>query len=455
MESSRQGRRARVDCAAAALALFSALACLGFATVARAQTALSILCVTPDITVALTSGTVTPQELNCYGSHGTGALALVFSGVPAGTTVSAFFPISSTHQLVAIDTTSALPTNGIGGTVTVTPRDVVSYNSSTGFFSPSLYFAGAINGVPNGVNIDAISMDGSGNLLLAFDTTIALPKTGGGTLTVKPADLVAFNGATYTLDFNSAAAGIPRGMDLVGAMKLPSSDLLLTMDGSGTIGAVSFFTPTDVLEFNPTGSTWVLSFNGATSDNWPNGSSIHGVFAVPATPSPTATPTATAKATRTATPTATATRTASATATATKTSTPTTTASATPSATATATATPTVTPTPVPVKLKIKPKALKFPKTAVGTTSNPKLVKVSNPKGKKKHPGFPVLIEMISDPGVFMETNNCPASLDAGASCSISVTFTPSAATKQTGTLTITDNATGGKQAVPMSGTGE
>jgi len=41
---------------------------------------------------------------------------------------------------------------------------------------------------------------------------------------------------------------------------------------------------------------------------------------------------------------------------------------------------------------------------------------VSNPKGKKKHPGFPVLIELISDagPGVFMQTNNCPASLSAG-----------------------------------------
>ncbi len=107
------------------------------------------------------------------------------------------------------------------------------------------------------------------------------------------------------------------------------------------------------------------------------------------------------------------------------------------------------------MKLKIKPKALKFPKTAVSTTSNPKKVKVSNPKGKKKHPGFPVLIEMISDPGVFMETNNCPASLAAGASCSISVTFTPSAATKQTGTLTITDNANSGMQKVPLSGTGK
>ena len=48
--------------------------------------------------------------------------------------------------------------------------------------------------------------------------------------------------------------------------------------------------------------------------------------------------------------------------------------------------------------LKITPKALKFSKTTVGTSSKPKNVKVSNPKGNKKHPGLPVLIEMISDP---------------------------------------------------------
>jgi hypothetical protein len=120
------------------------------------------------------------------------------------------------------------------------------------------------------------------------------------------------------------------------------------------------------------------------------------------------------------------------------------------------TATPTVTPTPVPVTLKVKPKSLKFPKTTLGTHSESKTVKVLNPKGKKKHPGISVLIEMVSDsPGVFTQTNNCPASLAAGSSCSIAVTFTPSAATKQTGTLTITDNAHGGQQTVQLSGAGK
>ena len=63
--------------------------------------------------------------------------------------------------------------------------------------------------------------------------------------------------------------------------------------------------------------------------------------------------------------------------------------------------------------------------------------------------------EMVSDPGVFMQSNNCPANLAAGSFCTISVTFTPSAATKRTGTLTITDNANGGMQSVSLNGTGK
>ena len=83
-------------------------------------------------------------------------------------------------------------------------------------------------------------------------------------------------------------------------------------------------------------------------------------------------------------------------------------------------------------------------------------MKVSNPKGNKKHPGHSVLIEMISgDPGVFTETDDCPPALVAGAVCSIAVTFNPNAATKQFGTLVITDNANGSQQTVGLSGRGK
>jgi hypothetical protein len=438
-----------------------------------AATALSMLCVSPDITVALTSGTITPQQVQCY-SFPSGTAAINFAGIPAGVNVTGYLPLTAGETLVTFDITAALPTNGTGGTVTETPGDIAVYDPLTGFFSSALYFASVV--IPDGTRIDAFGMDGSGNLLLSFDVTISVPKSGGGTLTVKPGDLVSLNAGAYTLVFDSAAADIPDGMNLDGATMLPNADLLMAFDEFGSIGGVNF-TPEDVLEFNPGASSWVLAFDGIVRDNWPDGSIIQGVYAqvaATATSTPTATATSTATPTATATstggtPTATATATKTATATAaatstgatsTATATATRTATATATATstgATATATPTATPTPVAVTLKIKPKSLKFSKTTVGTPSKPKTVKVSNPKGKKKHPGLPVLIEMVSDagPGVFMQTNNCPASLAAGASCSISVTFKPSAATKQTGTLTITDNGNGGMQQVLLSGTGK
>jgi Abnormal spindle-like microcephaly-assoc'd, ASPM-SPD-2-Hydin len=54
----------------------------------------------------------------------------------------------------------------------------------------------------------------------------------------------------------------------------------------------------------------------------------------------------------------------------------------------------------------------------------------------------------------FAQTNNCPSSLAANASCTINVTFTPGATGARNGSLTVTDNASGSPQTVPLSGTG-
>ena len=106
--------------------------------------------------------------------------------------------------------------------------------------------------------------------------------------------------------------------------------------------------------------------------------------------------------------------------------------------------------------LKIAPKKLKFPKDRGRKIEQTKNVEGIRPERQQKASwGLEVLIEMISDPGVFSETNDCSATLAAGKACSISVMFTPSAATKQLGTLTITDNAQGGKQTVRLSGIGK
>ncbi|MGA8540029.1 MAG: choice-of-anchor D domain-containing protein, partial [Terriglobales bacterium] len=56
--------------------------------------------------------------------------------------------------------------------------------------------------------------------------------------------------------------------------------------------------------------------------------------------------------------------------------------------------------------------------------------------------------------GNFTKSNGCPASLAAGAKCTISVTFTPSVTGARSANLTVTDNASSGTQTVPLSGTG-
>jgi hypothetical protein len=81
-------------------------------------------------------------------------------------------------------------------------------------------------------------MDGAGHLLLSFDVTVGLPKAGGGTLTVKPADVVSFDGVGFSLVFDSAEAGIPDGMNLEGASMLPNADLLMSFDEPGSIAGL-------------------------------------------------------------------------------------------------------------------------------------------------------------------------------------------------------------------------
>src|SRR4029077_8533205 len=52
----------------------------------------------------------------------------------------------------------------------------------------------------------------------------------------------------------------------------------------------------------------------------------------------------------------------------------------------------------------------------------------------------------------FSQTNTCGTSLAAGASCAVSVKFSPTAAGARSGTLSVT--AAGSTTAVPLSGTG-
>lgn len=94
------------------------------------------------------------------------------------------------------------------------------------------------------------------------------------------------------------------------------------------------------------------------------------------------------------------------------------------------------------------PHKLTFTSQMVGTTSAPKTVTVSNPGNAA------LIMGAMAAAGDFAQTNNCPASLPAGSSCTVSVTFSPTASGSRTGTVSITDSDFGSPQLVTLSGTG-
>jgi beta-propeller repeat-containing protein/HYDIN/CFA65/VesB family protein len=91
---------------------------------------------------------------------------------------------------------------------------------------------------------------------------------------------------------------------------------------------------------------------------------------------------------------------------------------------------------------------LSFPDLGVGSTSGIEQATLTNTGWA------PLLITSLAVTGDFGETNTCGASLAPGASCSISVTFTPTALGVRTGTVTPTDNASGSPQVLALSGNG-
>ncbi len=62
-------------------------------------------------------------------------------------------------------------------------------------------------------------------------------------------------------------------------------------------------------------------------------------------------------------------------------------------------------------------------------------------------------VSTITASGDFRQTNNC-ATVAAGSSCQITVTFSPTMQGTRNGTLTITDNAAGSPRQLPLSGNG-
>ena len=100
-------------------------------------------------------------------------------------------------------------------------------------------------------------------------------------------------------------------------------------------------------------------------------------------------------------------------------------------------------------QVQLLPSSLDFGIQAVGTTSPPQTVKLTNVGTSTLN------ISSIAATGDYAQTNNCGTTVAVNASCTITVTFTPAAVGSQNGTVTITDDALGStQQVIYVSGTG-
>jgi Glycosyl hydrolases family 39 len=98
--------------------------------------------------------------------------------------------------------------------------------------------------------------------------------------------------------------------------------------------------------------------------------------------------------------------------------------------------------------VSVSPKLYSFPNQAVGSSSSPVNVTLTNNQSGA------LAISSIMASAPFSETDNCGTSLAAGKNCSISVSFSPSTTGFFSSNLTITDNGAGSPRTVALSGNG-
>lgn len=102
--------------------------------------------------------------------------------------------------------------------------------------------------------------------------------------------------------------------------------------------------------------------------------------------------------------------------------------------------------------ISLAPTTLNFGNQAVGTTSSPQVMMVTN------HGSTKVTIASVSITGTgagdFAETSSCPAMLGAGSSCAISVTFSPKTKGKASAILSVSDNGGATPQKAILTGSG-
>ena len=104
--------------------------------------------------------------------------------------------------------------------------------------------------------------------------------------------------------------------------------------------------------------------------------------------------------------------------------------------------------TVVPPPMSLAPSSVNFQDTVLGQPSATRQVQVAN------NQTVPLTITQITKNGDFSETDTCGVPISAGGTCTITVTFTPTALGERTGTIAVSGSAGNNPQILNLAGDG-
>ena len=196
----------------------------------------------PDIHLDLNETTVADEE-SAYSKRG--AIGMVgFGDLPDSADVDAVHGLPNGDVLFSLETSIVL-----GGQL-YRPSDVIRFNGANW----SKEFDGVAEGLPIGVNIDAIAMSGE-TLLFSIDIDATI-----GSASVNDADVIAFSGASFSVFLSAANSGIEHAADIDALHLDDQGRVLVSLDSAGTLGDIQY-SDEDLLAW--VSPNWLMEFDGS------------------------------------------------------------------------------------------------------------------------------------------------------------------------------------------------
>ena len=199
----------------------------------------------PDIHLGHTKGVLADEDAAFQ--TGTGLNTVNFGNLPGSVDIDAVHGLANGDVLFSLDTSTTL-----GGTL-YRPYDVIRFDGST--WSKEL--DGGSAGIPDGINVDAISMSGE-TLVLSFDIGAQL-----GGVSVDDSDVIAFDGENFSIFLDASEIGIETAADLDAVHIDDQGRVLVSFDGAGVIEGIQYRDEDMLAWVSP---DWSIEFDGSTDD---------------------------------------------------------------------------------------------------------------------------------------------------------------------------------------------